>query len=420
MQVKGKKRIDYSWVIIGVCALLVCTALGFCSSSKGLYVKAICEALDISRSAFSINDSIRYISTAIVNLFFGFFIVRYGAKRIISAGVISLAASCLIYAYATNIYVFYIGGALLGIGLSWTTTTIVGYIVNIWCKKNQGTITGAILASNGIGAVVATQTMSPVIHSGVFGYQKAYLIISALLVLVLFVVIIFFKNSPHDEDHTEESPKKKSKTTWVGVEYSVLSKKPYFYGALICIFLTGMVLQGMSGISTPCMYDAGVNEAYVATVLSVSSVILTCSKFLVGFLNDKAGIRLTTGICMIAAVLSFLSLTLVSDDGAGRMFCMGYAVFSPIAFPLETIMLPLYATHFCGEKSFARALGLFVSVNTAGYAVGAPLLNLCFDITGNYNIGLYASCAVMAIVFISMNLTLNAAKRHRREIEKEI
>lgn len=107
--------------------------------------------------------------------------MRFGAKRLISAGLIALAASCLIYAYAANIYVFYIGGALLGIGLSWTTTTIVGYIVNIWCKKNQGTITGAILASNGIGAVVATQTMSPVIHSGVFGYQKAYLIISALL-----------------------------------------------------------------------------------------------------------------------------------------------------------------------------------------------------------------------------------------------
>ncbi len=360
------------------------------------------------------------LSPLFIFIFFGFFIVHFGAKRLISAGIISLMASCLIYAFVRNIYVFYIGGALLGIGLSWTTTTIVGYIVNIWCKKNQGTITGAILASNGIGAVVATQTMSPVIHSGVFGYQKAYLIISALLLVVLFVVIIFFKNSPHDEDHTEEVAKKKSKSSWVGVDYSELIRKPYFYGALICIFLTGMVLQGMSGISTPCMYDAGVNEAYVATVLSVSSVILTCSKFLVGFLNDKAGIRLTTSLCMFAAVLSFLSLTLVSDGSTGRMMCMGYAVFAPIAFPLETIMLPLYAAHFCGEKSFAKALGLFVSVNTAGYAVGAPLMNLCFDITGNYNIGLYASCAVIIAVFISMNLILSAAKRHRKEIEKEI
>ena len=30
-----------------------------------------------------------------------------------------------------------------------------------------------------------------------------------------------------------------------------------------------------------------------------------------------------------------------------------------------------------------NALGIFASVNTAGYALGAPLANLCYDIFGN-------------------------------------
>ena len=59
---------------------------GFCSSSKSLYISAITEALSISRSTFSINDSCRYIATSIVNLFFGVLIGRFGARKLIAAG----------------------------------------------------------------------------------------------------------------------------------------------------------------------------------------------------------------------------------------------------------------------------------------------------------------------------------------------
>lgn len=109
-----KKKIGYSWVIIAISALMVCVVLGFCSSSKSLYIKAITDALEIPRSAFFINDSCRYIATSIVNLFFGYLIGKFGAKKLIGAGFLCLIASCLIYSLATNIFVFYIGGVLLG------------------------------------------------------------------------------------------------------------------------------------------------------------------------------------------------------------------------------------------------------------------------------------------------------------------
>ena len=61
----------YRWVIVAASFLMVFVCLGFCSSSKSLYLAAITEALGIKRSLFSINDSCRYIATAVVNLFFG-------------------------------------------------------------------------------------------------------------------------------------------------------------------------------------------------------------------------------------------------------------------------------------------------------------------------------------------------------------
>ena len=65
-----KKKLEYKWVIALSCFLLGFFCLGFCSGNKGLYLSAITEALQIPRSLFSLNDTIRYVTTTIVNIFF--------------------------------------------------------------------------------------------------------------------------------------------------------------------------------------------------------------------------------------------------------------------------------------------------------------------------------------------------------------
>lgn len=45
-----KKKFDPKWLTIGACFLMVFVCLGFCSSSKSIYLAAITEALGIKRS----------------------------------------------------------------------------------------------------------------------------------------------------------------------------------------------------------------------------------------------------------------------------------------------------------------------------------------------------------------------------------
>ena len=68
-----ENRKNRIWValVIASCFMMIFVCLGFCSSNKGLYLSAITGALGIPRSLFSINDSCRFITTAIINLFFG-------------------------------------------------------------------------------------------------------------------------------------------------------------------------------------------------------------------------------------------------------------------------------------------------------------------------------------------------------------
>ena len=420
-----KRRFDYSWVILGLCFLMVMISLGFASSTKSLFPDEIARALKVDRTLVSFNESIRYIATAIVNLFFGALIAKFGPKKLIIAGFLSLTGAMVLYSIATTLWMLYLAGALLGIGFSWTTTTMVGYVVGIWAAKNKGTIMGAILASNGLGGAISIPLVGGRIDPEVIGsYRAAYRLIAAVLFVTMIVLLIFFRDKPKqaeelsEAEKTEKNEKKKARgRDWEGIPFNQVVRRPTFWCILVSIFLSGMILQGVGEVAVMHMKDIGLNYGLIMGMLSFGSLLLATSKFLTGFLYDRFGLRLTTGFCMTVAVIAACCLAVLKNDSMGYVLAVIYVIISRFALPLETVMLPLYASDLFGRKDFAKVLGIFVSANVTGYALGAPILNLCYDKIGTYAPALYVFAALMLGNLI---MTQTVVKRaHRAKAAQE-
>ncbi len=414
-----KRKMSYTPVIIGLCFLMVFTCLGFCSSTKSYFIVPVTEDLGISRSLYSFNDSCRFVATAVVNIFFGTLINRFGPRKLIAAGFVSLALSAVVYSMAINVFMIYLGGCLLGVGLSWTTTTMVGSVVNRWCFSKKGTIMGAVLAANGLGGALATQIVCPVIESGKNGYRTAYIVIALVLAGVGTLITFLFRDKPKDgQDNNHDSSKHKKKTAaYEGLEYSKAVRMPFFYGAAMCVFVTGLVLQGITGVVKAHFSDVGLNEEYVMNIMSIHWIALAVFKFLTGVIYDKFGLRVTTTVCCTTSVTVMVLLVLCTNSVQGMIFAAIYSIFAGLALPLETIMLPIYAGDLFGEKSYNQVLGLFVSVNTAGYALGAPLINACYDIFGSYKNGFIIGAVLMTAVIIGINIVISHAHNLRKKLE---
>ena len=417
-----KKRLDYKWVIIVTCFVMEFVALGFCSSNKSLYLGAITQALNIPRSLFSINDSVRYLTTAVVNLFFGILVNKLGSRKMVAIGFAALIGSAQVYARAESVFGFYIGGFLLGLGLAFCTTTMIGSIIRRWCKENTGTILGFVLAANGLGGALAAQIVTPIIYEegNAFGYRNAYNLVSVLLLITGIVAVILLRDNPKGDAPQQMVHKKKRRgVSWIGIDYRTAVRKPYFYAALVGIFLTGMVLQGVNGASAAHMKDVGLDAGYVATVLSIHSLSLMAFKFLAGVSYDRFGLRFTLIMCHVAAIVTMVVLALVTNTPEGRVMAMIYSVFSSMALPLETIMLSLITTDLFGYKSFDKILGIVAALNVAGYAVGTPLINWCYDAFGTYVPFIWACVGIMAVVALIYQFAITAAGKERKRILAE-
>ena len=418
-----EKKFNYVWIMIPLCFLIVCTGLGFCAGGKNMYLTAITDALGFKRSAFALNDTFRYVTTAVINIFIGSLINKFGIKKLVSFGFISLIGFCLIRATAESLFLFYVAGILLGLGLSFSGTAMISIIVNNWCKKNRGTVMGAILAANGLGGAFASQILSPIIfeEGNAFGYRNSYKLVAFVLFIVLVLIIVFFRERPKGAER-EFVPKKRIKKArgagWVGMDFAEAKKKVYFYIALVCMTMTGMMLQALSAVVTPHMYDMGLEKSFVANVLTISSIALMFSKFIVGFLYDRYGIKVIMNFSYVASFLSILGAVLISTTPFGKAVAIIRVFFGAIALPLETVMIPLFASELFGNKSFAKIVGIFSAATTAGMAFASTLANLCYDIMGNYNFAFYVIAGMMLFVAVTMQFVLRCANRDRKIIEE--
>ncbi len=400
---------------------MVMITLGFCSSPKSYFIGPISEYLGIDRSAYSVNDSLRHITTAVVNFFFGMLIKKFGSRKLIAAGFISLVGSSLCYALAESVWLLYLGGILLGLGLSWTTTTMVGFVVNRWAKENKGTIMGAVLAANGIGGAIAMNIVSPIIESNRTGYKTAYLVVAAVLFVVGVIVVSLMRDTPKGKENeaVEVSKKKSRGKSWLGLDYHDTKRKWYFYGAIFCVFGVGFFLTACNGVAVQHMKDVGLDPAYVTAIWSVHSLVLALFKFLTGFIYDKTGLRTTMLVCSITAMVVVVCLALVTPTPEGKVLAVIYSVFSGLALPMETVMLPIIAGDLFGQRSFDEVLGISVSANAIGYAVASPVMNLFYDMYGTYSYGMFICLGLLMAVMILMQVVITSAHRTRVKFEKE-
>lgn len=415
---KIEENKNYKWAIVAASFIMVFTCLGFCSSTKSMYLSQITEALQIRRTLFSFNDSLRFITSAIINLFFGRLVQRLGTRKMVALGFLSLIGSMLVYSVAETIYVFYIGGILLGLGISWTSTTMVGYIVDCWCKEHRGTIMGAILAGNGLGGALAAQVIEPYIYNEAdpFAYRDAYRLTAVILLVVGIIVVAVLRDKPANERPAPGHKKKTRGANWSGIEFEYAIRKPYFWLTAVCIFFTGFSLQSVSGISAAHLKDVGFDGSFVAIVVSVHSLALAAFKFLGGVSYDHLGLKKTMLLCNLSAVIMTFLLAIVKAGTVGTVIALAYGILSSASLPLESIMLPLITSDLFGKKSYAKLLGIYVSINTAGYAVGVPAANLCYDSFGTYAPMLYVLSSVMLIVLIAYLFILPASEKERQAI----
>ena len=379
---------------------------GFACGYRGLFLTAVSDGLGVKRTLVSVGDSFRSVTGAVLSMFFGVILHKFGARKLVGAGLSVLILSLIVYSRAGSVYEYWIASVLMGAGTTFTSTAMVSVLIHQWFEENVGSVLGIVLAASGLGSAVGSQVISPILYSGdPMGFRWAYML-TAIIVAVVALVIV-----PLLREKRENKPAETVKNRSADVAETTASRgnRAILWVVGGCVFLTALSIMGVNSIYGSHMLDVGIDAKTVGTATGILSVALIGSKLLTGVFYDRLGLRAVLLICQAAAFTGFVILALMNQTAVTSALIFP-AIFA-VALPLETIVITLIVSDVFGKQLYSRYIGMFSAIASIGFALAPPLSNLIYDTFGSYIPAIIGSGAIMLLVSAALHITITIRKR---------
>ena len=125
------KSSNYAWVVLIL--LIQFVYAGLTLSTVTLYMEPILEAHpEVSRTAYALTITLNGGANAIMSIFYGKLVEKFGMKKMISFCSLLMIAGVLLYANGTVIWMFYLAAILQGISLCFCSGASCSIIFSKW------------------------------------------------------------------------------------------------------------------------------------------------------------------------------------------------------------------------------------------------------------------------------------------------
>ncbi|MBI4990270.1 MAG: MFS transporter [Rhodocyclales bacterium] len=262
----------------------------------------------------------------------GILLDRYGARRVEAALLLFTALGAALFAYGHTLAELAVARGLIGLGVSACLMAGFKSFTQSFPSDRQASLTGAIMASGGLGALTASLPLEAALP--LIGWRGAFIALTLLAGLV--AAAIFFVVP----EHRAEAAHHTLAEQWRGVAEVFRSRVFWRFAPQAGLFAGGfMALQGLWAVP------------WLMTVSGASRSLAAEHLFAMGI----AMLACNLGIAALATRLSRAGIrpVMLLSGGTALALVCELAIILGAAFTL-----PLWA-----------AFGLFVSTSSLGYSV---------------------------------------------------
>ena len=404
------------WIVLVLCCMVASSSMGLLSNSVGVFYTPVSEALGVMRGNFTLHITISSLVSAFMALIIAKVIVKYNFKPFILGGAILACGSTCLMGFCTQLWQFYVLGAIRGLGINFFSMIVLTMIINYWFVGKHGLATSLVMSFSGIAGAVGSPLITSAISS--IGWEKTYVVYGLVsFLLVLPAVIYPFKLNPRQEgllpygyvppkepvkvEHTNNI-KPKEKSTFKLLTFSFMA----FIIVVLCIIALTCMPQHFPGYAVAL----GFTTTLGASMLSASMFGNISAKMVFGILSDKIGSFYTSVVILAVNLCSLFILLFVKAEAA---MIIAAFLFGTI-YSMGSVGIALLCKDFFGIENYNVTYPKVTFAIGISGAVFASLIGYVYDFTGGYTAAILMLIAFHAIIFAS--LLFLSAQRKRGKI----
>ena len=403
---KNNKLFYGWWIVLG--GAIVLAVMGPASVAvANLFQLPVTEEFGISNSQFAISNSLVLGVGIFLSPFISKKLSTGNFKLIYSIAVIVYAFAYMGFGLAPNIYVFYLLSLLVGFGYTTTTIIPISMLMNNWFVKKRGLALSLALSGLGIGGVIFSQILTPLIST--VGWRQTYLIYGVIMLVVTLPIVLFvFKPRPElmnltaygaeelinsnkgDKEQTQTQAQRKQVT---GAKTGLT---PFFILLMVGAVLVGIVINGGLGQFPPVLNNLhGATQG--ALIISIYSAVGIIGKIILGNINDRYGTVASTIYASILLVLTYFVMIFAENF----VLAIIMAILFGLGNAIGTVSPPLITSAIYSADDFPKAYGYVQSGVQLGMTAGSLVAASIADLTGTYTVSWVVLAIASALVAVS-------------------
>jgi OFA family oxalate/formate antiporter-like MFS transporter len=380
------KKIFYGWWIVLACLIINLYVSSILFFGFTALIDPLIQEFGWSYTQVSFAVSLRGMEMGIFAPLIGFLTDRYGARKLILAGILAVSLGLVLFSRTQSLLMFYGVILILGFGAGGCTTVVTTTVVANWFKKNLGKALG--LMSTGFGA---SGLMIPLIVWLIDAFQwRIMLLFLGVGFLILGIPLLFvIRDKPEDYGLLPDgdpgfpgSPQETMRPPKNPIRFwEALRHRSFLYLNLAEV-VRMMLVSAVVTHSMPYLNNLGMSRASAALVVAGIPLSSILGRLGYGWLADRFPKRDVLALAFGAMGLGMAAFSYAAVPAMILLFLL----FFPPSFGGSMVLRGAILREYFGREYLGKMLGIVMGSAAIGGIVGPTLAGWVFDSVGSYQI----------------------------------
>ncbi len=363
-------------LLVSIAGIIVAASMGI-RQSFGMFLQPVVTDLVITREIFGLAIAIQNLIWGLAQPFAGMLADKYGSFRVLVIASGIYIAGLVLTAYTSSATGLYLSlGALVGLGMSGTTFTVVLSSVGRLVPEEKRSLAFGLVSAGGSVGMFSFVPASQ-LFIGLYGWAVALLILAGCVMVVPLFSLFFRSQIKQDvarPDTREGTLSQSLGIAGVHSGYWLLN-----LGFLVCGFHVAFI-----GTHLPAfLNDQAVSPMLAASALALIGFFNIIGTYLAGLFGGRYRKKyLLSGLYLGRAIVIALFIMLPLSDVSLLLFAAAMGLLWLGTVPLTSgLVAEIFGTRYSGTL-----FGIVFFSHQVGSFLGAWLGGYFFEATGSYTL----------------------------------
>ncbi len=320
----------------------------------------------------------------------GWFVDRFGPRCLMLFGISMAGAAVMGLGAMTALWHFYFFYFLVAVGYMCGGPLPNQVLISRWFSASRGKAMGIAYIGIGVGGMFVPQIAKWL--NTQMDWRSSLVVLGGIMIAVALPMALFVKENPEGKlkENKPDEPKISFK--------SILKNKSFYLLAIGSMCSIGAVAGISQNLKLFFSLDLKYTQGQAANIISLVLGASIIGRLLMGWLADRYSKKMVMILIYTLISISILLLYHATTPGAIYVFALIFG----IGLGGDYMIIPLMAAQLFGVRVMGRVMGLILTVDGLGEALGPMLAGGLRDRTGSYAMGFTALIVLSVIGTISI------------------